>query len=177
MRYYDPVCGRFVSQDPIGLLGGEHLYQFANNATGWLDPLGLSRKRTTFTDKASLTLEVHGYTDLTHLSCSMLRKVYWSNTKSNSYGRSPIDKKGNVIVLHHYKQQTYGPIIAMPARWHQSKYSALHPNGNKKGMGITNRAEFNQWKKEFWAYQSEQAMLKKNCSKFSSKCTKKGKKV
>ena len=40
MRYYDPVCGRFVSQDPIGLLGGEHLYMFSPNALIWLDPLG-----------------------------------------------------------------------------------------------------------------------------------------
>ena len=31
MRYYDPNCGRFVNQDPIGLLGGEHLYMFAPN--------------------------------------------------------------------------------------------------------------------------------------------------
>lgn len=31
MRYYDPNCGRFINQDPIGLLGGENLYQFAPN--------------------------------------------------------------------------------------------------------------------------------------------------
>ena len=35
--------GRFVNQDPIGLLGGENLYQFALNAQGWIDPLGLSK--------------------------------------------------------------------------------------------------------------------------------------
>ena len=33
--------GRFVSQDPIGLLGGENLYQFAPNAVMWLDVCGL----------------------------------------------------------------------------------------------------------------------------------------
>ena len=41
-RYYDPNSGRFVNQDPIGLAGGEHLYWFAPNATGWVDPLGLN---------------------------------------------------------------------------------------------------------------------------------------
>ena len=41
-RYYEPDAGRFVNQDPIGLLGGNNLYQFAPNAQGWVDWLGLS---------------------------------------------------------------------------------------------------------------------------------------
>ena len=45
-RYYKPEAGRFVNQDPIGLLGaGDNLYQFAVNAQSWIDPLGLSRNR------------------------------------------------------------------------------------------------------------------------------------
>jgi RHS repeat-associated protein len=39
-RYYDPEVGRFVTQDPIGLLGGGNLYAFAPNTNGWVDPLG-----------------------------------------------------------------------------------------------------------------------------------------
>jgi len=46
-RYYDPVVGRFISQDPIGLMGGENLYQFAPNAVIWLDPLGLEKIKCT----------------------------------------------------------------------------------------------------------------------------------
>ena len=41
-RYYEPDCGRFINQDPIGLLGGMNLYQFAFNASVWVDFLGLS---------------------------------------------------------------------------------------------------------------------------------------
>ena len=44
-RYYEPDAGRFVSQDPIGLWGGENFYQFAENVTGWIDPYGLARQR------------------------------------------------------------------------------------------------------------------------------------
>ena len=42
-RYYDPHAGRFISRDPIRLLGGLNLHQYAPNPTGWLDTLGLSR--------------------------------------------------------------------------------------------------------------------------------------
>ncbi|MFU2318849.1 RHS repeat-associated core domain-containing protein [Rahnella sp. PCH160] len=41
-RYYDPDNGRFTQQDTIGLLGGLNLYQYAPNALGWVDPLGLT---------------------------------------------------------------------------------------------------------------------------------------
>ncbi|WP_253906527.1 RHS repeat domain-containing protein, partial [Yersinia pestis] len=44
-RYYDPACGVFISQDPIGLKGGLNPYQFAVNTLGWVDPLGLWKKR------------------------------------------------------------------------------------------------------------------------------------
>ncbi len=42
-RYYDPECGRFVSQDPIRLLGGFNTYQYAPNPIEWIDPLGLAK--------------------------------------------------------------------------------------------------------------------------------------
>ncbi|EBX0303158.1 hypothetical protein DQT12_20870 [Salmonella enterica subsp. enterica serovar Reading] len=41
-RYYAPECGRFVSQDPIGLKGGINLYSYAPNPLSWIDPLGLT---------------------------------------------------------------------------------------------------------------------------------------
>ena len=41
MWYYETEAGRFVNQDPIGLLGGDNLYLFALNTSGWIDWLGL----------------------------------------------------------------------------------------------------------------------------------------
>jgi len=43
-RFYDPLLGRFMSQDPLGYGGGDfNLYSFAwNNAVNWNDPSGLS---------------------------------------------------------------------------------------------------------------------------------------
>ena len=43
-RYYDPACGRFISPDPIGLLGGLNVYSFAGSTTGWIDPYGLANE-------------------------------------------------------------------------------------------------------------------------------------
>ncbi|WP_370389918.1 RHS repeat domain-containing protein [Snodgrassella alvi] len=41
-RYYDPDIGRFTQPDPIGLLGGFNLYQYAPNGLTWIDPWGLN---------------------------------------------------------------------------------------------------------------------------------------
>jgi len=41
-RYYDPDTGRYVTKDPIGLLGGLSSYTYGANPTGWIDPLGLA---------------------------------------------------------------------------------------------------------------------------------------
>jgi RHS repeat-associated protein len=42
-RYYSPSLGRFVSEDPIGLAGGDNLYAYALNApTVYTDPSGNS---------------------------------------------------------------------------------------------------------------------------------------
>ncbi len=43
-RYYSPYVGRFISKDPIGLLGGNNVYAYAPNSTSWTDALGLNNK-------------------------------------------------------------------------------------------------------------------------------------
>nr|WP_289057477.1 RHS repeat-associated core domain-containing protein [uncultured Psychrobacter sp.] len=40
-RYYDADMGMFTTRDPIGLMGGSNVFQYAPNPTGWIDPLGL----------------------------------------------------------------------------------------------------------------------------------------
>ncbi len=43
-RYYDPTQGRYVSQDPIGLLGGLAQYEYVDDPWTATDPLGLTTK-------------------------------------------------------------------------------------------------------------------------------------
>ena len=41
-RYYDPKLGRFISEDPIGIVGGQNLYAYAgNDPVNTADPFGL----------------------------------------------------------------------------------------------------------------------------------------
>ncbi|PCD63207.1 RHS repeat-associated core domain-containing protein [Burkholderia sp. IDO3] len=43
-RYFDPVTGNFISQDPIGLKGGRNPYMYAPNPYSWIDPHGTDCK-------------------------------------------------------------------------------------------------------------------------------------
>ena len=44
-RYFDPDLGMFTTRDPIGLMGGNNVFQYAPNPVGWVDPFGLKNKK------------------------------------------------------------------------------------------------------------------------------------
>ena len=62
-RYYDPEVGRFITQDPIGLGGGNNLYRYVPSPTGWIDPWGWE-------------------------CWSTARKNYWKSTAKTELGKS-----------------------------------------------------------------------------------------
>ncbi|WP_147194969.1 RHS repeat-associated core domain-containing protein [Pantoea sp. CCBC3-3-1] len=90
-RYYDPDTGRFTQQDPIGLAGGLNLYQYAPNALGWVDPLGLSGE----------DIFIH-YTDQKGLEGIMNTKVLNPNASGKVYITdllmSPEDVSRNLLI-------------------------------------------------------------------------------
>lgn len=46
-RYYDPKLGRFISEDPIGFLGGVNFYSYVeDNPANLIDPFGLESGAT-----------------------------------------------------------------------------------------------------------------------------------
>jgi RHS repeat-associated protein len=53
-RYYDPVLGRYITQDPIGLKGGLNHFLYGSNPVKFIDPVGLD-------DLDGLGSEIAGY--------------------------------------------------------------------------------------------------------------------
>ena len=91
MRYYEPEAGRFVNQDPIGLVD---LYSFTNNATSWTDCLGLLPE-----------FDIAGYKDPQHkndkLSAHKLLQNAWLRQNNKVPSRnSGIDKGNPAMALH-----------------------------------------------------------------------------
>ena len=44
-RYYEPHSARYVSKDPIGLLGGLHNTKYVSDPNQWVDPMGLQKQK------------------------------------------------------------------------------------------------------------------------------------
>ena len=44
-RYYDPETGRYLSHDPLGLDPAPDSFAYVTNPTGWIDPLGLTKRK------------------------------------------------------------------------------------------------------------------------------------
>ena len=53
-RYFDPDMGMFTTRDPIGLMGGTYVFQYAPNPTGWIDPFGLSGSNLSALDQKAI---------------------------------------------------------------------------------------------------------------------------
>lgn len=103
-RYYDPDMGMFISRDPIGLMGGDNVFAYAPNPTGWIDPLGLR-----FT----------GYSmDDAHLS---LRK------DPNVSPATPIKWRANHQIGGYSKSQIYKRWLKMEAKFAKGRMEPCPP--------------------------------------------------
>jgi RHS repeat-associated protein len=49
-RYYEPYSARYVSKDPIGLLGGLHSTKYVSDPNQWVDPTGLMAENKKYPD-------------------------------------------------------------------------------------------------------------------------------
>ncbi|ECY1974207.1 RHS repeat protein [Salmonella enterica] len=86
-RYYAPECGRFVSQDPIGLKGGINLYSYAPNPLTWIDPLGLSGSGL-----------VNGVPQNPGIVRRFMSKAEYKDFIKNGFEFNPADSRGGISV-------------------------------------------------------------------------------
>jgi RHS repeat-associated protein len=57
-RYYDPSVGSYISQDPIGLAGGNPtLYGYVKDVNSWVDYFGLNKTSWTLTDSTGTVID------------------------------------------------------------------------------------------------------------------------
>ncbi len=81
-RFYDPDVGRFTTPDPMGLLGGFNLYQYAPNPIDWVDPWGwapcaaTTRKLQAHADAARKAVYKNPQRSLTIRQRAAVRRAY-----------------------------------------------------------------------------------------------------
>lgn len=88
MRYYEPEAGRFVNQDPIGVFGGENLYQFAPNAQGWTDPSGFIAMALVFLPEIGAALTALGQAALTAIGIGAVLSLSGDTSKEKSQAKA-----------------------------------------------------------------------------------------
>jgi RHS repeat-associated protein len=139
-RYYDPDVGRFVSQDPIGLAGGDNSYLYAFNPTGWVDPTGLARcifyvlgrkvyQDNSIFDGGKPNLSQIDWNALNSPSFDKLKDLLnsgASNKQLMAQGYAPFGYDGKQVNLHHILGEEPGPMVELSGTVHQMYTRQLH---------------------------------------------------
>jgi len=100
-RYYDPSCGRFINQDPIGLAGGNNNYLYVPNPTGWVDPFGLTAK-----DCPVVTEDGDDVVSVYHGSindATLIKSQGLDASRGTAYVSRDIDASRNAIGFERYE--------------------------------------------------------------------------
>ncbi len=91
-RYYHPVIGRFIHQDPVGLSGRNNNYEYAPNPVTWVDPLGLTAKPGDCA-KGTVTINYHegGHFSVSISGPRITKKIYQVISSPDYYKNLIVD--------------------------------------------------------------------------------------
>jgi RHS repeat-associated protein len=105
-RYYDPSIGAYLSQDPIGLAGGNpSFYSYVSDTNSWTDILGLFKTVTFPQDKV-----------ISQVTIKMQGKREWNYRAANE-AADITGVRGKATIDAHTQQ--YGDVV-----WHHASYNA-----------------------------------------------------
>jgi RHS repeat-associated protein len=136
MRYYDPLRGGFISQDPLGLGAGDDLYAYAPNVWRWLDPFGLTCKVRKRSVKSVAQLR-RNFEKSGGARSRFLKKLAKDPNAVKKYGKAGVEKmkKGKCppgMVVHHKKplfrggNNSFSNLDLMSKKQHAKNNKALH---------------------------------------------------
>nr|WP_228144107.1 RHS repeat-associated core domain-containing protein [Moraxella cuniculi] len=155
-RYYDSDVGMFIQRDPIGLLGGINIYQYADNPVMWIDPFGLNRfKKTQWQAPISGTGQVYTVYQQ-NIDWNKIDKKGRTNLERALKGIAPLGNDGKSINLHHSKQDSRGSLFELSKTTHNryDRTNALHPykvNGlGKHPFYAVDRKLFGKDRRQYW---------------------------
>jgi len=175
-RYYEPDCGRFINQDPIGLEGGNNFYTFAPNVQEWVDHYGLRRGR-------ALSRLLIGMLRRKNLKVFEGRKIHQDHsafdfTDENlcrmlKHGAAPKGKDGLPVNLHHLTGKEPGELLEIQESIHSKP--GLTKNLHymiKPGESFRNDEnldkQFNNFRRRYWRQRAKDHLSA--CGKCRPKC-------
>ncbi|MFJ9918950.1 putative T7SS-secreted protein [Streptomyces rubiginosohelvolus] len=91
-RYYSPECGRYLTQDPLGITPSPNSFSYVGNPTTWIDPLGLSPYESMGFSKAAQ----HAFEKLQNIKKDPLGEIN-SQPNHNHYDAARREAQGEVV--------------------------------------------------------------------------------
>lgn len=91
-RYYSPECGRYLTQDPLGITPSPNTFSYVFNPTTWIDPLGLSPYESMGFSKAAQ----HAFEKLQNIKKDPLGEIN-SQPNHNHYDAARREAQGEVV--------------------------------------------------------------------------------
>ncbi|OOS07800.1 hypothetical protein B0189_01965 [Moraxella cuniculi] len=89
--------GMFIQRDPIGLLGGNNVFAYADNPIHWVDPWGLAKKKCTETTKKEIEIKTNSFEDARNKAIKRLDELGFDwISRSTHVGRLGLGKNRNV---------------------------------------------------------------------------------
>ena len=164
-RYYNPRIGNYISQDPIGLVGGNPtLYGYVHDSNNSADVLGLSKfcpikvlGRKVYQNSTDFGGGVPKYVDpivgKTNPTVQKLLDAGASNYDLMSKGYAPIGTDGKQVNLHHVIGEEPGPMIELLDSTHKRYYKPLHgliEEGNSFRNNRLLKRQYEKFRRNYW---------------------------